>query len=140
MPKPIPDTDHVVRYLNKEKWCPSDGSGLQAVAFGDEAKPDTGVSVNWLEYFNKDDEVKSLAKIKRTCGRATRDSGRFLKLNVGDIKKATTEINPPVCVIHDGDTRVENKSHAEIRPYIEAVFTALFLCAELHGTLLRVPR
>ena len=140
MPRPIPDTDHVVRYLNKEKWCPRDGSGLQAAAFGDESRNDSGVSVNWLEFFNRGNEAKSLAEINRTCGLNTKESGRFLKLQVGRIRKAVTEINPPVSIIHDGENHAVNKSHAEIRPYMEAVFTALFLCAEQHGEYLRVPR
>lgn len=139
MPNPIPNDDHIVRYLNKEKWCPRDRSGLQPSAFGDEARSDTGVSANWLEYYYRDDESKSLAKIDKTCGLETKESGRFLKLNVGKIKKAIGETNPPAAVIHDGDHHESNKSHAEIRPYIEAVFTALFLCAERHGEYLRVP-
>lgn len=140
MPSPIPNTDHVVRYLNKEKWCPSDGSGLQATAFGDESNPQSGVSVNWLEYYNRENLDESLAKIDRTCGLSTRESGRFLRLKVGQIKKVLSEITPPASVVHDGDEEVANKSHATIAPYIEAVFTALVLCAEQHGKYLEVPR
>lgn len=139
MPRSIPNSDHVVRYLSKNKWCPDDGSGLQDNAFGDVSNSQSGVSVNWLEYFNRDNLGNSLEEINRTCGLCTKESGRFLRLNVGRIKKAVGEISPPVCVIHDGEDDPENKSHAEIRPYVEEVFTALFLCADQHGKYLEVP-
>ena len=135
----VPNTDHVVRYLNKEKWCPSDGSGLKPSAFESGTSPTDGVSVNWLEFFHKENEVKSLTEIKKTCGLCTRKSGRFLKLRVGDIKKIASEISPPVTVIHDGHEKGTNKSHAEIHPPIQATFVALVLCAEHYGTYLEVP-
>lgn len=133
----IPDTDHVVRYLNKRKWCPDDGSEMGPEAF--QCPPTEGVSFNWLEYFCEENSVKSLTKIGLSCGLTLRKSGRFLKLNVGDIKKSASEIGSPVSIIYDGHLHGENESHAEIHPPAQATFVALLLCAEQHGVFLRVP-
>lgn len=134
----IPDTDHIVRYLNKEKWCPSNGAGIGVAAF--QCDPSRGgVSCNWLEYFFRDDEGRSLRRINKTCGLKTRGSGRFLKLQVGDIRRAILESYSYAQVIHDGEDQGDNESHAEIHPPVQAIFTALVLCAEEDGVLLEVP-
>ena len=112
---------------------------VESRAFESGSDPEGGISVNWLEYFSKDEQI-ALQKIRETTTyRGIRASGKFLKLNVGDIKKVGLEsIQVNLKTVYAGE-KTSNVSHAEICPPGNAVFTALVLCAERYGTLLDVP-
>ena len=136
----LTEKEHVVRYCRRGTWEREYGSEftVEPGAFISGSNPDGGISVNWLEYFGKDERV-SLQRIRDTSTyRGIRESGKFLKLNVGDIRKVGLEaIQVNLKVVYVGAP--PNVSHAEIYPSGSPVFTALALCAERHGTLLDVP-
>ena len=136
----LPDSEHVARYCKRSTWEIESGSvfTVDPDAFISGSNPDGGISVNWMEYFGRD-ERESLQKIRDTSTYGgIKASGKYLKLNVGDIKKVGLEAaQTNLRTIYVG--KKPNVSHAEIVPPGGAVFTALALCAERHGTLLDVP-
>ena len=135
----IPDTNHIVRYCSKRKWCPRNGKGIQPEAFISGIHPDKPISTNWLEFFGND-VLKSLECICRTMDyEGIKEDGRFLKINVGEIRKIKTESRQKVTVVYDGDRRNKNKSHTSIHPPEKDVFLALSVHAKKYGQLLGVP-
>lgn len=135
----IQDEHHVVRYLSRNKWCPRVGRGIQPEAFMSEKHPDKPISTYWLEFFGQD-VWRSLECICCTTDyQGMKENGRFLKLNVGEVRKIKIESKQNVTVIHDGEDRVRNKSHASISPPEKDVFVALATHAREYGQLLEVP-
>lgn len=135
---PIPDDDHIVRYRKKDIWEMARKKDFDPEIFESKTYPNAGVSVNWLEYYCGD-EWASLKKIRKsTTYSGIRTSGGFLKLRVSDLKKISSELPAGnLRVVYDG--KDPNWSHAEVQPPGATTFNALALCANHHGTVLRVP-
>ena len=137
---PIPDDEYIVRYCRKYSWERrlSGGYKVKTKAFRSGSDPDGGISVNWLGRFGKNEEIS----LKKVCETTTyggiNSDGVFLKFNTRDIRKISIESLPgSLGTIFCPDK--PNESHAEIRPSGDAVFKALALHAESHGSLLEVP-
>ena len=79
----LPDEDHVVRYVRPSLI---DDDHIDGGAFI-LRKDETGISVNWLEIFEGDDQVGPLDEIRRLLRLVPANTGQFAKLNVGDTKK-----------------------------------------------------
>lgn len=136
----LSDEQHVVRYCRKNTWKQRhDGEiTIKPSAFRSGTHPDKGISAFWLEYFGRNERY-SLKRIRKTSTYQGFDEyGKFVKLNVGDIKKVGLEqIGVHLKAVYTG--RPPNNSHTDICPPGPAIFNALALCAERHGTLLDVP-
>jgi len=109
-------------------------------AFESKRYPLDDISVNWLEFFGQDLE-NSLLRIRKTHSHQNlQQTGRFIKLNVGKIKEFGREHKTTVHFSIYHSERKPNVSHASIHPPGKASFSALALCSERHGELLKVPK
>lgn len=135
---PIPDEDHLVRYRRKDIWEMMNKKNVDPEIFESKTYPNAGISANWLEFYGEDEQV-SLKKIRKsTTYGGIRSSGGFLKLRVSALMKITSELAAGnLRVVYDG--KEPNWSHVEIQPPGATTFNALALCANRHGTVLRVP-
>ncbi len=77
------EAHHVVRYI-KPSFIRSDGTvdGSTFVL----RKGDSGISVNWLEFFKDSDASESVGRIRKLMRLELRKNGRFAKLSVGETK------------------------------------------------------
>ena len=84
---------HVVRYI-KPSFIRKDGT-IDGGAFV-LRKRDSGISVNWLEFFRDSDTSESVGRIRKLIRMELRKNGRFAKLSVGATKshvfKETTKM------------------------------------------------
>lgn len=138
----IPDEEHVVRYCRKNKWKKKNGEGyeIKADAFRSGSDPTADISVNWLGYFGNDEAVSLNKVCETTTYRGINESGVFLKLNTTEIRKIFVEsLGRPLATKYRPGCNNKNPSHAEICPSGDAVFKALALHAESHGTVIKVP-
>lgn len=138
----IPDGEYVVRYCRKYSWkMRRDGSfRIKAGAFKSGSSPLSGVSVNWLGYFGRDDEIALNKVCETTSYRGIEASGRFLKLDTADIRKINIEsLDRTLVTKYRPGRNGTNPSHAEIFPSGDAVFKALALCAQHRGAILETP-
>ena len=89
----LSDEQHVVRYCRKNTWK-QEREGrfvIEPDAFISGSHPDKGISVHWLEYFDKNERL-SLKRIRETTTYGgINEYGKYLKLNVGDIRKIGLE-------------------------------------------------
>ena len=80
---PIPDDDHVVRYVKPSEV---NGAVVNGAAFCLRTG-ESGLSVNWLEVLNGTDADKQLNEVRRLSRLQLKNNGRFAKLNVGKTKR-----------------------------------------------------
>jgi hypothetical protein len=136
----LPDEEHVVRYCRRGSWRRLRGEGfrVKARAFRSGRHPEAAISVNWLGYFGEDDEFALQRICETTTYQGIDQSGKFVKLNSGDIRKIYIESLHTNLSAYFTPSH-SNVSHAEIRPSGDAVFVALAAHAERYGSLLDVP-
>ena len=114
----LPDEDHVVYYV-KPSGVFEDGT-INGSEFQLRAKrlDETGVSVNWLEWFQELNKADQLAEIRRLARVKLRKNGRFAELNVGAVKAYVRGRAPEMAIQHaplDAEEGFEaNPSHSEI--------------------------
>ena len=112
----LPDDDQVVRYA-KPTTVREDGS-VDGSAF--RLRPsDKGLSVNWLNYYQRLNKSQQLDKIRTSSRLAMRRNGRLAELNIGVTKrhvharlKSLQFIHAPLAA--EGDYQPD-PSHSEIR-------------------------
>ena len=120
--KPIPDNDHVVRYVPISRQARDlngnlMGNGVLYTAL-QQRKDESYVSVNWLE-FHQGTRTDRLALIRQELSEAfpPKSLGKALLAigHVGQIKRACSDAGRPVRVTHE-PTRT-SPSHAGIRQF-----------------------
>ena len=79
----LPNHDHITHYVRPTK-IREDGS-IDGSIFRESALDDDGISVNWLEFFDKEYESERLRKVASSIQRETSRNGRFAEMNVGDV-------------------------------------------------------
>ena len=79
----LPEEDHVVRYV---KPTMLDGTHVDGGAFV-LRETEIGLSVSWLEVLEGDDQPTPIAEIRRLSRLSLASTGRFAKINVGQIKQ-----------------------------------------------------
>jgi hypothetical protein len=97
---PIPDADHVVRYV---KPTAIDDGNIDGSAFclRSDRLDEIGLSVNWLEWFSGKtlneqlNEVRQLFRLKRS------KNGFFVQLNVGQTRQAMAGELPELLFVED---------------------------------------
>ena len=112
----LPDDDHVVRYA-KPTTVREDGS-VDGSAF--RLRPsDKGLSVNWLDYYQRLNKSQQLDKVRRSSRLVMRRNGRLAELNIGVTKRHVHARLKSLGFIHaplaaEGDYQPD-PSHSEIR-------------------------
>ena len=85
--KPLPDRDHVVRYV---KPTLIDGGTVDGGAFVLHPTH-AGLSVNWLDYFGGTNQLRQMDEVRRLFRLGLARNGRFARLNVGRTKQHVSE-------------------------------------------------
>lgn len=80
---PLPDRDHVVRYVRPTLIEDGTVDGGAFVLLPTHA----GHSVNWLEYFGGNDHQRQVEEVRRLSRLGLARYGAFAKLNVGKTKR-----------------------------------------------------
>ena len=112
----LPDDDHVVRYA-KPTTVREDGS-VDGSAF--RLRPsDEGLSVNWLDYYQRFDKSQQLDKVRQSSRLTMRPNGRLAELNIGVTKRHVQARVKNLRFTHaplasEGEYRPD-PSHSEIR-------------------------
>ena len=112
----LPDDDHVVRYA-KPTTVRENGS-VDGSVF--RLRPsDKGLSVNWLDYYQRLNKSQQLDKVRRSSRLAMRPNGRLAELNIGVTKRHVHARLNSLRFIHaplaaEGDYQPD-PSHSEIR-------------------------
>ena len=112
----LPDDDHVVRYA-KPTTVREDGS-VDGSAF--RLRPsDEGLSVNWLDYYQRFDKSQQLDKVRQSSRLTMRPNGRLAELNIGVTKRHVHARVKDLRLIYaplaaEGEHRPD-PSHSEIR-------------------------
>lgn len=114
---PIPDDNHVSRYVPYTKLTP-DGCRVSGAAF--QLRPDEdALSVNWLEYFdlaNREAEIQEVRKVFADKGRTLQAKAKFAILEVGATKEYVQQESDEsrlLSILHD-PLPPEDESHASI--------------------------
>ena len=84
---PVPDSDHVVRYVGPTLVEDGEVDGGAFVL----TSTHSGHSVNWLEYFGGADHLHQMAKVRRLVRLGFAKYGKFAKLHVGKTKTASVD-------------------------------------------------
>ena len=79
----LPNHDHITHYVKPTK-VRDDGS-IDGSIFRQSALDDDGISVNWLEFFDRENESERLREVAMSIQRETSRDGRFAEMNVGDV-------------------------------------------------------
>ena len=109
---PLPDGDHIVRYVKPS--CIVDGMA-DGLAF--RLRPgESALSVNWLEAFSAETEER-VAAVRRVIRMELRKNGRFAELQVGEVERYLAR-HITISVVHrpldeDGGFPAD-PSHAEM--------------------------
>ena len=113
---PIPDDDHVSRYVPFTKLTNS--GRISGAAF--QLRPnEDALSVNWLEYFglgDRDAEIKEVRKVFTDKGWILQAKAKFAILDVGATKEYVqqeSDDNRVLSMLHD-PSPPEDESHAGI--------------------------
>ncbi|MBV1834439.1 MULTISPECIES: hypothetical protein [Acetobacteraceae] len=154
MPRlPIPDSDHVVRYVSYTRQARDVdnkliGNGLLWASL-QQKRDETFVSVNWLEYHKKSvsslsrDESLKLVRNDLASAFPPKPTSKALLAigNVGQIKSTCAAAGAPVRITHEPTKN--NPSHAGIRQLsteenelLEVLATEVFIDTVLAATLI----
>jgi hypothetical protein len=109
----LDDAHHIFRHI-KKSW--TEGDFIDPAAF--QLRTDeTGLSVNWVEYFGRQDPAEAIEPLKRVLEteRTIGSSSRFALLNVGRAKQAAAVyVTVTICT----DDKKEDPSHTLIEGYV----------------------
>ena len=83
----LPDNNHVVRYVSPRHVRKDGKVTRSAFSLRPHRPDDTGLSVNWLEYFCDCTKDEQLAEVRRLSRLKMRIGGRLAELNVGKTKQ-----------------------------------------------------
>ena len=87
----LPDMDHVVRYARFIDFLDDEYKTLNCSAF--QLRPtDSGLSVNWLEYFEDQSKPQQLNEVRRLIRLTMKSSGRLAELEVGATREHIGQI------------------------------------------------
>ncbi len=119
MSKPIPDADHIVRYVPWNLLVKDDDDeaiiGVFPQAFNLRASEEY-LSVTWVEHFSAqticDRLTEAIKAFRKTMN--TGAKSRFLMGNVGVVHRVCRHQNARVRILHEPD---ENPGHVAIRQY-----------------------
>ena len=106
----IPDGDHVVRYASPRlvrKNGKVDARELFSLRTGE-----TGLSVNWLEWFGELTKSEQLDEVRRRIRLRLRRRGRFVELNVGTAKDRLRRNDIDIRIVHRPSAA--DPSHSQI--------------------------
>ncbi len=113
--KPVPDNDHVSRYVGGSKIT---RGRITGAAF--ELRPgEDALSVNWLEYLELHDrnaEIQELRKVFLEKGRTLQPTAKFAVLNVGETRgyiRQESDDNREILFLHDPEEPTD-PSHSGI--------------------------
>ena len=81
----LPDDAHVVRYV-KSSWISDEDGSVDGQAFRLKSN-ESGLSVNWLEWFGNCTKAQQLNEVRRLYRLEMRKSGCLAELNVGATKR-----------------------------------------------------
>ena len=98
---PIPDDDHIVRYVKPTGIGANGSINGSEFRLRPERPDDTGVSVNWLECFRSLSRVGQLAAVRQLFRLSVKATGRFAELNVGRVRRHLAEELPNLSVVED---------------------------------------
>ena len=111
----LPDEDHVVRYAKFTDIL--DDGKLNCSAFQLRAT-DSGLSVNWLEYFRDRPKSEQIDEIRCQIRLTLRRSGRLVELNVGMTREHVGQRLDEFRFVHAplpaDDSHEADPSHSEI--------------------------
>jgi hypothetical protein len=117
-PAQLKPSDHFFRHIGKARI---DGDFVDPAAFRlrtkDDGQIEKGLSINWVEYFQKptpEDSIAALMKILLKKGRKVGGESRFALLNVGEAKNAAAKYTT-VAVVFDEEK--DDPSHALVTGY-----------------------
>lgn len=112
----LPDDNHVVRYVKPTHLRKKDGKATGA-AFCLRAD-ETGLSVNWLEYFHEYSKNEQLAEVRRLSWLNMNKNGRLAELHIATTKLCVRTELEEIGFIHsprpEDDTHKADPSHCEI--------------------------
>ena len=113
----LPNDSHIVRYVKPSSIDEGkvDGSEFR---LRPNRPDDTGVSVNWLEFYQDFDKEAQLSEIRRVSRLSRRKNGRYAELNVGVVCNHVAAELKGLGVLHspikeEGDLEAD-PSHGEI--------------------------
>ena len=114
----LEDIHHFFRHI-KKSWM--DGDFIDPAAFRLAKKKDDqfedGLSINWLEFFEKSSPQEAIAPLRQILenkGRKVGGESKFALLNVATAKAAASRYIA-IAIIHDEEK--EDKSHALVTGY-----------------------
>ena len=81
----LPDAAQVVRYVRPSHIRENGDAAGRAFRL---REGETGLSVNWLDYFAGLSRAEQLNEVRRLSGLSLSRNGRFAELNVGDVKQS----------------------------------------------------
>ena len=97
----LPDAAQVVRYVRPSHIRENGDAAGRAFRLRED---ETGLSVNWLDYFVGLSKSEQLSEVRRLSGLSLSRNGRFAELNVGVVKRAVRAELPELPVlrfVHD---------------------------------------
>lgn len=111
----LPDEDSVVRHVGssrlREDGTP-DGAAFRL------SQTESGLSVNWIEYFSGMDKLSALDMLRSQIQRKLGSQSKFAELNVGEVTRALASQHLDVRFVHDPlppkDCYGEDASHSQI--------------------------
>ena len=110
----LPNDHHIVRYVKPSLVEEGIVDGSAFLLRPDEP----GLSVNWLEAFEGNDEDRQLSEVRQLFRLKLSRNGRFAKLNVGATKRIVSEVVEELGIIEaprpPTDEFEADPSHAEI--------------------------
>jgi hypothetical protein len=109
---------HIFRHI-KKTWM--DGGFVDPAAFRlrkeESGRFEEGLSVNWVEYFQKATPQEAIAPLRDTLvkkGRAVGGESKFALLNVGTAKAAAATYTPVAIIL---DAEPNDPSHSLVKGY-----------------------
>ncbi len=97
----LPDAAQVVRYVRPSHIRENGSAAGKAFRL---REGETGLSVNWLDYFAGLSKPEQLNEVRRFSGLSLSRNGRFAEINVGVVKRAVSAELPELPMlrfVHD---------------------------------------
>ena len=97
----LPDGDNAVRYVRPTYVLEDGAADGKAFQLRPNRPDETGLSVNWLDYYVDIAEDERLDEVRRVFRLTLSSSGRFAELNVGAAKRAVRRELDALRFIHN---------------------------------------
>jgi hypothetical protein len=118
----LENSHHFFRHIKKTSM---QGDFIDPAAFRVRIGYETGLSVNWAEYFGRSDFKDAISPLKHILeakGRRVGGQSRFALLNVGQAKEAAS-LHLAITVEHDPEP--SDESHALVKGYDNEAYNDL---------------